>query len=80
MNNLQKTVSAISGWDPHNSGARNDYYYELETREEKLEQIKLYAENALDITLTDAEVERCFEYLEKEVESAERCQQFNELE
>ena len=42
LNNLQLIASLISGQNPfeNEQGAKNDYYYILETEEEKIESIE----------------------------------------
>lgn len=64
----QNVYSAITGYDVNgNTGAEDDFYFALETKEEKLEQIKLYAANALDIFLNDEECLDIYNAIEQEV-------------
>jgi hypothetical protein len=63
---LQKVASAISGYegvDSHAS-ARDDFYYDLTSESDKLEQIYLYAQNVYSMILSEVECKRIFEFLE----------------
>lgn len=61
----QTVASAISGWDPLDSGARSDYYYDdCHTDIEKLEHIIDYALNGLNLPLSATQYMRIFKYLE----------------
>lgn len=83
MNNLQKTASAISGYEPNSpfSSANDVYYYDLETKEARIEQIKDYGLNVLGVELTELEAERVHDWLEIEGELTqnERFFSFSEL-
>lgn len=64
----QKVYSAITGYDVNGrTGAEDDFYFALETKEEKLAQIKQYAANALDIFLSDDECLDIYNAIEQEV-------------
>lgn len=77
-------ASNISGDELENglirSNARNDYYYELNTEEEKKSFIKDFAENMSNFSdeyenhyLNSADINLIFEYLEtREVDSSTR--------
>lgn len=73
MNNLQKTVSMISGYDRDldMSSARDDFYYdECETHEEKKSHIASYGVNVDDITLLSSEdISKIYLFLETEFEN-----------
>jgi len=60
MGKLQAIYSAITGYEPDLPfrGARDDYYFEFETQQDKMKQIQLYAENALElyVDLTGAHI------------------------
>jgi hypothetical protein len=82
MNNLQQIASDISGYIPLNfydayipseQGARDDYYYdECHTTQEKIYQIKHYAENVSELYISSAEIYRVMGFLEK-LKNSEHC-------
>lgn len=87
MNNLQKTVSSISGLTLEDgslrNNARDDFYYDCETNTQKKEQIEAYAENCLNIYLNESEIAKvidCLDFLENESnESSEAFTKLNNL-
>lgn len=67
FNKLQKLASNITGWDPWDSGAACDYYYDsCPTEGDKKAQIFDYATNALELSLTEQEIEEVYAYIEME--------------
>ena len=67
MNNTQKIVSNISGYEPHESftsAKSDDYYDECPSLFERFEHVKEYASNALDIELTVKETLDAVEWLD----------------
>lgn len=67
LNNLQKIVAEISGYDHKNdySGAKNDAYYECESRSDKLKFIIEYSDHADGIIpVSKDEAEKVFSVLE----------------
>lgn len=73
MNNKQKLFEAITGYSPTliNVGARNDFYFdECKTKDEKIQQLKDYAENALEIYLTENDIESVYDAIETEKDGA----------
>jgi len=65
MNNLQKIATDISGYSlTDEAGARNDYFYDLETYKEQLEFIKDYSNTVDDVMpLDDREARQIVNYL-----------------
>jgi len=59
---LQLLEDSITGGD--DGSAKCDYYYECKTKEEKIAQIKAYADGFYDTIITDAEAEEIYEYIE----------------
>jgi len=67
----QKVYSAITGYDVNGiAGAEDDFYFSLETKEEKIEQIKQYAANAMDIFLNADECLDIYNAIEQETNCA----------
>lgn len=64
---LQKIASDISGYSPFGSGARNDYYYELKTEQEKISLIQDYAIHVFNyMNLSVDECKKIISFLDKE--------------
>ena len=62
----QRVASAISGWDPLDTGARDDWYYEeCHNDLEKLEHIIHYSYDVLKIELNGIELLCVFNYLRR---------------
>lgn len=64
--NMQQVAAAISGYEHLGdfTSAKCDYYYELKTKEEKLENISEYAMNVYNIFLKDFEILKVYDFLE----------------
>lgn len=82
LNNLQLIASLISGQNPfeNEQGAKNDYYYILETEEEKIESIEeygLYGENTKVVSHEEAKL--IYDYLESDYTQDESFHAFKKL-
>jgi hypothetical protein len=82
LNNLQLIASCINGHNPFEdeSGAICDYYYELETEEEKIQSIKDYGMHADVIKkISDEEAKLIYDYLESDYTQDESFHAFKKL-
>jgi hypothetical protein len=72
MNKLQQVATAINGsGDGINyktMGAKDTYYYELQSEVDKKEHIERYAENVLNIYLDKEEIKKVYNFLETKTE------------
>lgn len=69
MNNLQKIASFISGYDNRSDfgGAKNDWYYDLETYEDKVNYIMEVGIDYDELGLVfEKEAKEIVEFLEKD--------------
>lgn len=83
MNKLQKLFSAVSGYEPNMSSAKDDYYYAMldESNRERRAHLKAYAEQYTE-DLSDEEIAKVDSALIKDLEVAsanERFHLFNDL-
>lgn len=73
-NEAQNVASGISGYEPNETSAQDDYYYdECHTIEQKIEQINNYAFEVYGLKLKSYKAHRIMQFLEKE------CTNTNEL-
>lgn len=81
FNVKQLVVSAITGWDPIETGAKDNFYYDkCKTIEDKLEQIQEYSENFFNNELTISDIYKIYEFIEKEhVNNNEKINEFWDL-
>jgi len=81
FNAWQTLASSIAGWDPEDSGARSEEYYECDSKEEKIEHLKEYALNVFGMNrLDDSAWEKIYEYLETDFKNQnEKIHAFRDL-
>lgn len=55
--NTQKLFCAITGYDVKGiTGARDDYYFEAKTTEDRLQQLRMFADNVLEVPMSEQEI------------------------
>jgi hypothetical protein len=68
MNKLQKVASDICGstfeYGLLRAGARDDYYYSCTSKEDKIAQILLYADNVTNVSINIDQANKIFDCLE----------------
>lgn len=72
MNDLQNLFSSITGYEVNSvfDSARDEYYFELTNKEEKLEQLSNYADNVLNVSLSNKDIEKVYNAIETEKEDS----------